>query len=122
MGKFILGPCSNCDEKAEHLHHVVPASLGGSDRLTNLVPLCISCHSIVHNVSFLHIKELQKAGIDKARERGVYKNRKRKTTIDRKQVRYLRQMNFSTYRIADIMNISRMSVHRILREGTDGKT
>ena len=50
----------------------------------------------------------------KAKERGVYKNRKRKPVIDRNEVRKLKAEGLSTYKIADQMGISRMSVHRIL--------
>ena len=53
-------------------------------------------------------------GIAKAKERGVYDNRVRKTVIDRDQVRKLSSEGLSTYKIADKMSISRMSVHRIL--------
>ena len=49
-----------------------------------------------------------------AKERGVYKNRKRKSVIDRDEVRKLKAEGLSTYKIADQMGISRMSVHRIL--------
>ena len=60
------------------------------------------------------IRKRQAEGIAKAKERGVYKNRKRKTVIDRVAVRKLKAEGLSTYKIADQMGISRMSVHRIL--------
>ena len=60
------------------------------------------------------IRKRQAEGIAKAKERGVYKNRKRKTVIDRDAVRKLKADGLSTYKIADQMGISRMSVHRIL--------
>ena len=61
------------------------------------------------------IKKRQLEGIAKAKERGVYVNNGRKNRkIDRDKVRQLRDEGLSTYKIADQMNISRMSVHRIL--------
>ena len=60
------------------------------------------------------IRKRQAEGIAKANERGVYKNRKRKPVIDRDEVRKLKAEGLSTYKIADQMGISRMSVHRIL--------
>ena len=60
------------------------------------------------------IRKRQAEGIAKAKERGVYKNRKRKPVIDRDEVRKLKAEGLSTFKIADQMGISRMSVHRIL--------
>ena len=62
------------------------------------------------------IKKRQAEGIAKAKARGVYANRKRSPTIDRGTVKKLREQGLSTYKIADKMGISRMSVHRILKE------
>lgn len=36
--------CYECGNPADHLHHVVPRSLGGNKTL----PLCSKCHSMVH--------------------------------------------------------------------------
>jgi len=44
--------CSNCEGDGVHLHHIVPKSRGGSDNPSNLVLLCLDCHSKAHNVSF----------------------------------------------------------------------
>ena len=60
------------------------------------------------------IRKRQAEGIAKAKERGVYRERTRKTTIDRNEVKRLKSEGLSTYKIADAMKISRMSVHRIL--------
>ena len=62
------------------------------------------------------IKKRQAEGIAKAKERGVYAARKRTPTINRETVKTLREQGLSTYKIADKMGISRMSVHRILKE------
>ena len=62
------------------------------------------------------IRKRQAEGIAKAKERGVYENRTRKTTINRDEVKRLSAEGLSTYKIADAMKISRMSVHRILNQ------
>ena len=62
------------------------------------------------------IRKRQAEGIAKAKERGVYEKRIRKTTIDRDEVKRLKADGLSTYKIADAMSISRMSVHRILNQ------
>ena len=46
----------------------------------------------------------------------MYEKRIRKTTIDRNEVKRLKADGLSTYKIADAMKISRMSVHRILNQ------
>lgn len=41
--------CANCGSDLDvEYHHVVPLKLGGSNRLTNIVPLCFVCHKIAH--------------------------------------------------------------------------
>lgn len=58
------------------------------------------------------IKRRQAEGIVKAKAAGKFKGSKRR--IDRDQVHQLRADGNSTYKIAEQMGISRMSVHRIL--------
>ena len=58
------------------------------------------------------IRKRQAEGIAKAKALGKFKGGKRR--IDRDRVRQLSDEGLSTYKIADQMNISRMSVHRIL--------
>jgi DNA invertase Pin-like site-specific DNA recombinase len=58
------------------------------------------------------IKQRQREGIDKAKAKGVYKGRK--PTIDKDRILSLRDEGYSTYKIADVMGISRMTVHRAL--------
>ena len=58
------------------------------------------------------IKKRQAEGIAKAKAKGVYKGTKKR--IDRVKVHQMKAEGYSTYKIADEMGISRMSVHRIL--------
>ena len=41
--------CCNCgSKKSIEYHHIVPLKLGGTNRLTNIVPLCHKCHKAAH--------------------------------------------------------------------------
>lgn len=42
---YVTGrPCAFCGEPAEHLDHITPLARGGTDRPTNLQPLCADCN------------------------------------------------------------------------------
>lgn len=41
-------PCCVCGSRPTHAHHVVSRGAGGEDRHT--VPLCWSCHGLVHRL------------------------------------------------------------------------
>jgi DNA invertase Pin-like site-specific DNA recombinase len=58
------------------------------------------------------IRKRQAEGIAVAKAKGVYKGGKKR--IDRDKVHQLKAEGLSTYKIADAMGVSRMSVHRIL--------
>ena len=70
--------CGNCGGKGSHVHHIIPLSLGGTNRFSNLVTLCDNCHGIVHNKDFNNWKYLQKKGIKKAKAQGKYKGGKKR--------------------------------------------
>ena len=41
--------CANCgSEDMVEYHHIVPLALGGTNSLTNIVPLCYKCHKAAH--------------------------------------------------------------------------
>ena len=48
--KIELGTkCYNCgSEECIEYHHIVPIFLGGTNRITNIVPLCHKCHQAAH--------------------------------------------------------------------------
>jgi len=58
------------------------------------------------------IRKRQAEGISKTKARGVYKGTKKR--VDCEKVRQMKADDYSTYKIAEEMSISRMSVHRIL--------
>ena len=43
--------CVRCERPAEHAHHVLPRSFGGSDDPSNLVPVCSRCHPSLERVA-----------------------------------------------------------------------
>lgn len=46
--------CGNCGSKENvEYHHIVPLRLGGTNKLTNIVPLCTRCHDIVHGCKYV---------------------------------------------------------------------
>lgn len=63
-----MGKCSNCENKGEHWHHIVPKSRGGSDDPSNLVLLCLSCHSKAHDVSFKSNTGLIKEAVQRTKK------------------------------------------------------
>lgn len=64
--------CFECEQQAEHNHHVVPVSAGGR----RTVPLCHACHAKVHG-RFLGSSILTRQGLERARARGVKLGRPR---------------------------------------------
>lgn len=63
-----INPCFECAKPATEMHHVIPRSKGG----TKTVPLCHECHGLVHDMKRpMNHAELTKAGLEKAKERGV---------------------------------------------------
>ena len=47
--KLLGAECVNCgsNENIEY-HHIVPLCVGGTNKLTNIVPVCIRCHKAIH--------------------------------------------------------------------------
>lgn len=68
--------CVNCGS-SEHIeyHHIVPLVHGGTNNLSNIVPLCTDCHNAAHN------KHIHGEGYKKAREEGRV-GRNKKTTYE----------------------------------------
>ena len=108
MGK--LGHCINCGAEATNMHHVVPKVLGGNES-SNLVSLCGLCHDKVHNTNHLALKELQRAGIERAKKEGKYKGRP--PTIVKSEITSALSQGLGATEISKKFKISRQSVYRI---------
>ena len=61
--------CGNTDSLENH--HLVPKSCEGSDDDNNLLTLCFECHGNIHGMLRKDIAELTRAGLKRAKERGV---------------------------------------------------
>jgi hypothetical protein len=62
----MMGPrCFECGASADHEHHVIPQSIGG----TRTVSLCEDCHGKVHGRD-LRIRTLTKRALDAKRAKG----------------------------------------------------
>ena len=63
--------CCNCGITTDiQWHHIVPLALGGNDIETNIVPICIKCHALIHNKKRMSNSNLIKEGIKKAKAEG----------------------------------------------------
>lgn len=65
--------CTYCEETTGiEGHHIWPVSLGGPDEECNIIPVCGKHHGIMHGMfRRSNVSELTKAGLQRARERGV---------------------------------------------------
>lgn len=43
-----IGRAGTCTGRAEHRHHRLPRSAGGTDDRDNTLDLCSACHDLVH--------------------------------------------------------------------------
>lgn len=107
--------CFECGSKAECNHHVVPVSLGG----TKTIPLCLKCHGLVHDVNFIKHKRLQKIGIKKAKEAGLYQGRKsgtfKKNFEEMKEILNLKEQLHTVQEISDRLGISKRTIYRYMK-------
>lgn len=67
-----LTKCFECNEPMEAMHHVVPKSKGGK----KMIPLCLKCHTIIHDRNFVKHRILLLEGVKKAKLLGKFKGRK----------------------------------------------
>ena len=62
--------CINCNSDTDiEYHHIVPLSMGGTNRLSNIVPLCHRCHMAAHYGQ--HISHYKKRTKKTGRKRKV---------------------------------------------------
>lgn len=101
-----------------HFHHIIPEIRGGS----KTIPLCPTCHGLVHNRNFDHHRELQRLGIEKAKLLGKYKGRKTGTkeeidsylTKDRtKQIIELLNNGYGPRAIMRLLKCSPNSIYKV---------
>jgi hypothetical protein len=108
--------CFECGGVANHDHHVVPKSLGG----TKTIPLCVECHSKVHGRALTH-SSLVKAGIERAKAEGRPvgggSKKGRIIALTPAQVRKARRMHSKgegVSEIARVLGVSRPTIYRVI--------
>jgi len=58
--------CFECGQPAQHRHHVVPRSLGG----TKTIPVCVRCHGLIHSREALAHPELTRRALQHKKAQG----------------------------------------------------
>jgi len=107
--------CCNCGAPAEHRHHIVPRSMGGSDKPSNLAPVCASCHGLIHDSRMVRLSRLAKEGQQRAKTKGVPFGPKRKyTDAQAEHVQELRSQGKSYGAISAATGMTVSTVRRIL--------
>jgi hypothetical protein len=103
--------CFECDARANHAHHVVPFSLGG----TRTIPLCEPCHAKAHGQLPRATSDLIKAGMKKAKDKGTHVGRPRKD-LPLTSIRFMSEAGLSINEIALELNLTPYLVRRALKD------
>lgn len=107
--------CCNCGAPAEHLHHIVPKAVGGTDRSSNLAPLCEDCHGLVHDRRFVRHRELSAAGVEAARAAGKKIGRRYSYSAEQlNAINEMSQQGKSVRSIAAALGLSKSAVGRVI--------
>lgn len=122
---ILLDRCFECGStESIELHHVVPKSKGG----TQMIPLCLSCHSKVHGEHMLKIRKLANDSrnrmIKEKKEKGIPHNLGRKegyretmdTFINKpktKEIINLLSLNHTLREIAKMVQCSTKTVQKV---------
>lgn len=121
--------CCNCGKKLTkeevQVHHVVPLSLGGTNRESNMVIICLECHGKIHGRK-MNTSELTKQGMKKAKlngkqigaKKGV-KLKTKKSIVAKEQIqKYSKdfQGTLSDAEVMKIIGVSRNSYYKYKKE------
>ena len=109
--------CCNCDNLAVHMHHVVPRHKGGSDRPTNLVPLCAACHSLVHDVKLTSNREAISQAMQERIRKGLPVGQPPKYSPEQLFIGlFLMKVGFGLGVACEESEVSKSSLHRYAKE------
>lgn len=101
-------PCFDCGKPTKGIHHVVPVGMGGS----RVCPLCSKCHHKVHNMEDTFLPQMIKAGLERARARGVKFGAPKKWDVEvAKKVKAFRKQGKTYPWIAKELGLSVGTVH-----------
>jgi hypothetical protein len=64
----MLATCFECSRPAQHMHHVVPRSYGG----TKTIALCEQCHGLIHDKQFMSISALTSSAMQHMKAEGRF--------------------------------------------------
>lgn len=118
--------CAACSTMLglEH-HHLRPKVRGGSDVETNLITLCRECHGKMHGNDWWNgifwnndHRELQRAGIERARAEGKYKG-KREDTARNAGIAGMLRSGMSWSAIQAAAGCSRTAIAKIAKRRVD---
>lgn len=116
--------CANCGLDCGQeiiFHHVIPLVIGGQDVITNIIPLCSTCHDLLHSVSkdnTISHSELIKKGMQQAREQGVQIGRPKLTQVPEwfiTDVFPLYQQGITIMELSKKFFMSRTTIYRYLK-------
>ncbi len=102
------------DTKGVQIQFVKEAMTFGGAKTNPMQKLMLSVMGSVAEFERAIILERQREGIEKAKQRGVYKGRKR--SVDRQQVIELHNRGVNKSQIAKQLGIGRATVYRVLSE------
>lgn len=67
--------CVNCEsEENVEYHHIVPLEVGGTNRFTNIAPVCLTCHMKIHMSNFVAANRISKIQKNSGRKRKCPEN------------------------------------------------
>jgi hypothetical protein len=111
--------CFECgkDNTIIHYHHIVPEIRGGK----STIPLCSTCHGLVHDRNFDHHRELQRIGIERAKLQGKYKGRKVGSTetvneyLNKERIKKIGELLNSGYGVRETCRVLKCSPNTIAK-------
>jgi hypothetical protein len=120
--EFLPDKCANCGAGGDlHIHHIVPLINGGTNRITNLVNLCETCHGLVHGLKMTHHRKATKAGLEKARARGRSGGRPKKDVNSVEEA--LEMYDSGKYTVPEITEatgVGKTTIYKALKERSQG--
>ena len=106
--------CVNCSCTEDlYIHHIVPRSVGGEDKLSNLCTLCGQCHSKVHDRNLVHIRTLSREAQIKSGNTG---GRPPLSLEKMKEAVALRKAGLSYRQISNQVGISLTSAWKVFQQ------
>jgi hypothetical protein len=113
--------CNTCGKTVDEIqeHHVLPRGLGGTDLPTNIVHVCLVCHSVIHSRLGTSSSSLVMGGLQRARERGIRLGPPIKVNdqlID--ECLSLRKSGMSFAKISKRVDLAVATVHKIIHAHT----